>query len=51
MRVVGRLNSFSTFDDAKKYLIQGVASTNEWGHKKNRSKAQVFVKLVRRRYL
>ena len=49
--VVNRLNSFSTFDDAKSYLINGVASKNEWSNKKNKQKAERFVKLVRRRYL
>lgn len=49
--VVDRLNTFSSFDDAKEYLIKGIARTNDWAHKKNKQKAEVFVKLVRRRYL
>lgn len=47
---VRQLNSLPTFEDAKDYLINGVAASNDWMSAKRSEKAKVFIKLIRRRY-
>jgi len=44
-----KLNSFGSFTEARPYLA-GLASEYEWDKKNLKKKAQVFIKLVRRRY-
>lgn len=44
-----KLNSFGSFTEARPYLA-GLASEYEWNQKNLKKKAQVFIKLVRRRY-
>lgn len=45
------LNACANFEEAKAYLINGIATKNEWFSNKRKKKAAVFIKLVRRRYL
>lgn len=48
--VVDRLNGFSSYDEAKAYLIDGVAKDQNWDHESKIKKAETFARLVRRRY-
>jgi len=49
-KAIRDLNNLSSFDQAKKYLMDGMAASHKWGSDKKRKKAEVFIKLVRRRY-
>ncbi len=49
--VVSKLNTFSKFEEAKDFLIAGVAKENNWGKGSKRGKAETFIKLIKRRYL
>ena len=44
------LNSFGSFDEAKKYLATSIASKNKWASKSKKGKARTFIKTVKRRY-
>jgi len=48
--VADTLNSFSSFAEAKEFLINGIATEKDWASNKRKKKAAVFIKLVRRRY-
>lgn len=45
------LNACANFEEAKAYLINGIATKNDWISNKRKKKAEVFIKLIRRRYL
>ncbi len=45
------LNGCASFEEAKAYLINGIATKNDWVSNKRKKKAAVFIKLIRRRYL
>ncbi len=45
------LNACANFEDAKQYLVNGIATKNDWVSNKRKKKAAVFIKLIRRRYL
>lgn len=49
--VIRDLNNLKSFEEAKAYLSTNVAEKFNWTHKSKRSKAKIFIKLVRRRYL
>lgn len=49
--VVNDLNRLSSFDKAQNYLVSGIATKNDWSNSKRKGKAEVFIKLIRRRYL
>ena len=44
------LNALDTFEEAKNYMSQNLAGKFEWASSKKKKKAQIFIKLVRRRY-
>ena len=48
--VLNDLNGFSNFDEAKSYLIDGIATELQWDDASTFKKATTFVKLVQRRY-
>ena len=50
-RVISELNSFDNYEQAKNYLIKGIAAELDWASERKRSKAEVFIKLVKRKYL
>lgn len=50
-QVVNELNRMKTFDEAKDYLIKGIARENDWASPSKSAKAEVFIKLISRRYL
>ena len=50
-RVMSELNSFNTYEQAKNYLMKGIAAELDWGSERKRRKAEVFIKLVKRKYL
>ena len=45
-----KLNSFSSFDEAKDFLLEHVARKYEWNRPENHKKVKQFIKLVQRRY-
>ncbi len=45
------LNACANFEEAKAYLVNGIATKNDWASNKRKKKAVVFIKLIRRRYL
>jgi hypothetical protein len=47
---ITKLNGFSSFDEAKNYLIQNIAVKYNWVQEERLEKAEAFVKLVSRRY-
>ena len=47
---ITKLNSFTSFEEAKEYLIQHIALKYEWAQEERLEKAEAFVKLVSRRY-
>lgn len=49
-KTVLKLNSFVSFEEAKNYLIGGVASDLKWGEDSKFKKADKFIQLLRRRY-
>lgn len=49
-KVLNDLNGMKNFEDAKSYLIGGVAKDLEWDSSSKYKKASNFVKLVQRRY-
>ncbi len=49
--VVAHLNECSSYEEAKSFLIGDVASANDWLADKKRKKVEIFLSLVRRRYL
>lgn len=44
------LNALDSFQAAKTYMSQNLAGKYEWASTKKKKKAQIFIKLVRRRY-
>ena len=48
--VVDHIDSLTTFDDAKNYLISGVATSNNWADTSRKKKAQNLIKLIKRRF-
>ena len=44
------LNQLQSFEQARDFLLHGVARQFEWAAKERKKKAKAFVKLVRRRY-
>lgn len=48
---VRKLNELTSFEEAKIALMDGPARLHQWSLPMKRSKADVFIKLVRRRYL
>lgn len=49
-KTVLKLNTFSSYDEAKNYLIDGVASDLDWASEPKVKKADKFIQLLRRRY-
>ena len=49
-KTILKLNSFTEFDEAKNYLIGGVASDLNWAADNKVKKADKFIQLLRRRY-
>jgi len=49
-KTVLKLNSFSSYNEAKDYLISGVASDLDWASEPKSKKADKFIQLLRRRY-
>lgn len=49
--VIGHLNDLNSYEQAVQYLGSGIAAEHKWGHKKRNQKAEVFLNIVRRRYL
>ena len=47
---VAELNKMNSFEEAKRYLITGVAAKYNWASKDRKNKAKTFIKLVKRRY-
>lgn len=45
-----KLNTFSSFEEAKQYLGTKVAQKNDWANSQKSNIAKDFIKLVRRRY-
>jgi hypothetical protein len=50
-QVIAELNRMKSFDEAKDYLVKGIANENDWASPSKSAKAEVFIKLIRRRYL
>jgi len=48
---VSTLNGLSSFDDAKAYLAANIAEKYAWATREKKKKAQIFIKLIKRRYL
>ena len=48
---ISDLNSFSSFEEAKDYILSKIASKFNWDSDKRIKKAAHFIKTVRRRYL
>lgn len=48
---LAKLNSFSSYEEARSFLIRGAAKKYNWSENKRLKKAEVFLRLVRRRYL
>lgn len=48
--VMSDINKLSGYDEAKEYLISGIATELEWDSESNYKKADKFVKLVQRRF-
>lgn len=46
-----KLNEFTKYDEAAKFLMAGVAKDQDWSHASKKKKADGFIKLVQRRYL
>jgi hypothetical protein len=49
-QTIDKLNSMSSFEEARDYLLEQVAEKFNWAQEDNAKKAKRFVKLVRRRY-
>jgi len=49
-KTILKLNSLQSFEEAKNYLIAGVASDLQWGSESKFKKADKFILLLRRRY-
>lgn len=47
---ISHLNAMASYEDAKKYLIDGIANENEWYTKKKQKKAAQFILLIKRRF-
>ena len=47
---IAELNKMNSFEEAKAYLINGVAAKYNWSAKNLKNKAKAFIKLVKRRY-
>lgn len=47
---MSRLNQFENFNDAKSYLVKGVAKDQRWDEGDKQKKAINFIKLVQRRF-
>jgi hypothetical protein len=50
MSTMSHLNSCVNFEEAKQYLLHGIASENGWDEPSKSKKAANFIKLVQRRY-
>ena len=50
MSTMSHLNTCVNFEEAKQYLLHGVASENSWDEPSKSKKAVNFIKLVQRRY-
>lgn len=50
MSTMSHLNSCVNFEEAKQYLMHGIASENGWDEPSKSKKAANFIKLVQRRY-
>ncbi len=48
--VMSTINKLSSYEEAKEYLLNGVATELEWDSEDNYKKADKFVKLVQRRF-
>ncbi len=48
--VIRKLNSLSTFEQAKEYLCAEVVESFDWMHESRIKNAQVFIKLMKRKY-
>ena len=44
------LNALNSFEEAKVYMSEHLAAKYEWASSEKKKKAQIFIKLVRRRY-
>lgn len=49
--VIDRLNTFSSYSEAREYLMNGIAKDYSWDNSSKLGKAKVFVKNVQRRYM
>jgi len=49
--ILQRINSFSSYDEARSYLMTGIARDQDWANESKIKKAEHFVKLVKRRFL
>jgi len=49
-KTIHNLNIMGSYDEAKEFLIQGVAASNDWSAKSKVKKAIHFIELVQRRY-
>ena len=47
---ITKLNGFTSFEEAKSYLINNIAVKYHWAQEERAEKAEAFVKLVSRRY-
>jgi len=47
---ISKINEMASYDDAKTYLINGVAKENEWHSEGKQKKAAQFIILVKRRF-
>lgn len=50
-KALGDLNGLSTFAEAKNYMSENLAAKYDWSSKEKKKKAQIFIKLVKRRYV
>ena len=49
-RALTDLNTLATFEEAKQYMSENLAAKYDWSDKSKKKKAQIFIKLVRRKY-
>ena len=49
--VAQKLNSMASYEEATEFLQKDIAEKNEWSSDKKRKKAEIFLNIVRRRYI
>ena len=50
-RVISDLNNARSYEEAKKYLIENIITTYDWTSPSKMGKAEVFIRLIRRKFL